>query len=247
MKKNTIQFVSTIPGLDKIDECLPRPAKHFIPEWFKNTPITHKSVDDSGQINILNTVKICPSFPDYFSQGYIVPMWMDSIIKYDSSKDQYLYSGSNLVPNWDVHPNNQFLSYAKQANHQGSSANFVFKANCPWRIITPPGYSVLQLPLFYNFENDFSVLPGIVDTDIHHEINQQVLYHKNNEDVFIKRGQPFVMYVPFKREKYDYVVRSLTKEDDDLFLAQSLNLNTKFTGSGVYRSLQRKRDKFKNK
>lgn len=227
-RKPLIQFVSTIEGLETIQECLPRPTKGYIPDWFKAVP------------SFGHTVKACPSFPDFFSQGFVVPMWMDSTIEYNSQTNNWV--SDSYAPFWDSHRNDQFLDYVKPYM-QGRETQFVFKANCPWRIITPPGYSVLQLPLFYHFNQEFSVLPGIIDTDIHHEINQQVLYHGNGDPIKIDRGTPFVMYIPFKRTKYDLEIRYQTEKDRKIFASKGLNLATRVIGSGVYRQMQRERDK----
>jgi hypothetical protein len=229
-KSDKIQFVSTVEGLESIEECLPRPAKHFIPKWFK----------DISNIDPV-TVKICPSFPDYFSQGYIIPMWCDTIIK--SEGDDWGWRTSSPKFSWDTHSNKQFLDYTK-AKFNGVDGHFVFKANCPWRIITPPGWSVLQLPLFYHFNQEWSVLPGVIDTDVHSEINQQVLYHASGQEVKINVGDPFVLYIPFKRSnKINHEVRFRTEEEQKKFNTEAMNLSKKFFPNGIYRSLQRKRDK----
>jgi hypothetical protein len=101
----------------------------------------------------------------------------------------------------------------------------------------------MQMPLFYHFDDDFSILPGIVDTDIHHEMNQQVLYHGDGKKIFIKRGQPFVLYVPFKRTDYDMIIRTETEKDKARFAARDLSYKTKLVGQKEYRNLQRLRDK----
>jgi hypothetical protein len=231
-KSDKIQFISTVEGLESIEECLPRPAKYFIPEWFKNIP---------SLIEGVNTVKNCPSFPDYFSQGYILPMWCDAKLK--SNKDAWTWQTPIPLFRWEVHGDNQFLDYVN-TSFNGVKGQFVFKAVCPWRIITPPGWSVLQLPLFYHFNQEWSVLPGIIDTDIHTEINQQVLYHGDGKEIIIKRGEPFVLYIPFKRSnKIKHTVKYQTEKNKKTFQKQSLNFLSKFIPSGNYRELQRKRDK----
>jgi hypothetical protein len=228
-KQPLIQFISTVEGLETIEEVLPKPAKTFIPQWWKDIPS-----------NMPNTVKGCPSFPDYFSQGFIMPMWMNSKLSYDKDKDFWSAESSDALDRWWIHRNEQALDYVKM-NIQGADASFVFKASCPWMIITPPGYSVIQLPLFYHFNKDFSVLPGVIDTDIHHEVNQQVLYHGDGKDVIIKRGDPFALYVPFERKKYDYSISTQTEDQKKMFYSMWLNLATK-QFSGVYREMQRRRD-----
>ena len=229
-KSDKIQFISTVEGLESIEECLPRPAKYFIPRWFKDIP---------SQISM--SVKNCPSFPDYFSQGYIVPMWCDSKINFDGEK--WFWETAMNKFSWDTHESQQFLDHT-ESNFNGVDGQFVFKAISPWRVITPPGWSVLQLPLFYHFNKEWSVLPGVIDTDIHHGINQQVLYHGNGKEVIIKRGDPFVLYIPFKRSnKIKHTVKYQTEKNKKTFERDFLDLFTRFLPSGGYRERQRKEDK----
>jgi hypothetical protein len=228
-----IQFISTIEGLEEIQECRPKPAKHFIPKWFKDIP-AHNDM----------TVKQCPSFPDYFSLGYIVPMWVDSRLTYDDKNNSWFWETSSSLFKYEVHSNKQMIEYVTP-NFNGVDGQFIFKANCPWRVITPPGWSVLQLPLFYHFNQEWSVLPGVIDTDIHTEINQQILYHGNGKLIDIKRGDPFVLYVPFKRDSayLEEEIRYQNESDIKIFNLQDLRFSTKFSPNGQYRKLQRDRDK----
>ena len=229
-KSDKIQFISTVEGLESIEECLPRPAKHFIPKWFKDIPSNNDM-----------SVKVCPSFPDYFSQGYIMPMWVDVRLQYKNNEWGWETPITNFT--WNVHGNNQFLDYTN-AKFNGVDSQFVFKADCPWRIVTPPGWSVLQLPLFYHFNQEWSVLPGVIDTDVHSEINQQVLYHGNGKPVVIKSGDPFVLYIPFKRSnKLKHTIRYQTEKDVKLFKKGGFQINSSFRPSGGYREMQRKRDR----
>jgi hypothetical protein len=141
-----IEFISLIDGLENIDECRPKPAKNFIPQWFKDIPSSKPG-----------TVKDCPSFPDYFSIGYVLPMWTDVNLRFNRSSE------NEIDWNWgtpdetfimESHGNQQFIDYVKPT-FNGVDGQFVFKALCPWRMFTPPGWSVLQLPLFYNFNKEF--------------------------------------------------------------------------------------------
>jgi len=230
-----IQFVSTSKGLSEIEWARPKPAKQFIPEWFKKIP---NNLPDP-------TIRDCPVIPDYFSMGYVMPMWMDSILTLHKQTNTFSTRSSQMFPKWEHHPELQFLDYV-ESNHLGLPIDFVFKAIAPWRIITEPGWSVLQLPMFYNFNKDWTVLPGIIDTDIHHEINVQVLYHGNGkEDTWINAGEGLALYIPFKREKHKLEVRDALEEDAKRFQVQSMEYYTKFAPTGVYKKKQRDRDKAK--
>lgn len=233
-KKPFIKFVCNIPGFEKIEEIQPRPAVKFLPDWWKQIPIKN----DSGY-----TVKICPSMGDYLSNGFILPMWMDMTFKY--LKDNDLWESSHSPEPFlpvVAHGKHQLNDYAN-VNFGGKDSSIIIKTQSPWKIITPKGYSVLQLPLFYNFNKDFTVLPGIIDTDIYGEVNVQMAYHGNGEEIFIKRGTPLCVYIPFKRTKYDLFFDAETEEEKNKFKILKYDIITKFEGSGWYRSLQRKRDK----
>jgi hypothetical protein len=237
--KPKIEIYSTVKGLEEIEEARPQPSNKFIPSWWKDMP-------KQESYPAVQTVKVCPSFPEYFSQGIVVPMWADTTLIYDEMTTEWKWtSGMPSRGNpftVETHPPAQFTQYVKPT-FQGEKGNFVFKFNSPWRIRTPKGYSVLQLPLYYHFNNEFSVLPGVIHTDFHTEINQQVVYYGKGKEIFIKRGTPLVQYIPFKRTKFDYVVRSMSPNDTKKDKPESLNLLTKFIGSGAYKSLHMKRER----
>jgi hypothetical protein len=226
-----VKFISTLLGLAGIEDLKPKPSKAFIPQWFKDMPSGRMEVG-SEHIPELKTAKMCPALPDTFSQGYVIPMWADTVIKFDEVGGAWRWHTANpQVFKWDAHPQEQFLDHISEGvSYQGSETSFTFKAICPWRIITPSGYSVLQLPLFYHFKKEFSVLPGVIHTDMHHEINQQVLYHGNGKEVFIRRGEPFVQYIPYKRLKTSHSVSDMTEEEHKLIRSNDVDLYTSFEG-----------------
>jgi hypothetical protein len=167
-------------------------------------------------------------------------MWCDVNLKNDNTG--WSWKTSTSLISWEHHGDSQFLDYA-DASFNGVDGQFIFKAVSPWNIITPPGWSVLQLPLFYHFNKDWSVLPGVIDTDIHHEINQQVLYHGDGKEIEIKMGDPFVLYIPFKRSnKLKPEVRYQTAEEIKKFKINRFTIAQSFIPNGTYRKMQRKRD-----
>ena len=233
LDKPLIQFVSTVPGLSEVDESRPKPTQKFIPEWWKKTPLLSHPMESYFDKEIVNTVRGCPSFPDYFSQGYVVPMWTDSVLRYDKKTNEWNWLTKNKNFDWELHPNQQLGPHMVPTS-LGKLGYAVFKAICPWRLITPPGYSVWQLPMFYELNQDFTVLPGVIRSDGWSHINQQVLLHTDKEELFIKRGTPLAQYIPFKRSSFDLEVRDATEEDKKLFLKHDMHVTTKFIGSKEY-------------
>lgn len=236
-----IKFVCTVPGLLDVEEVLPKKASSYIPEWWRSTP-RKVSLNDGHE---LVSVKSCPSFTDYFSQGYILPAWSDFNLQYDAADDYWNADFANLKKeyyDWGIHPNPQFLDHVTPM-FQGKSPTMVFKGNSPWRILTKPGWSVMQVPLFYHFDNDLTALPGIIDTDIMHEVNIQMLYFGEGKKINVKRGQPLVQYIPFKREDVEIEISYENDFFREKMNSQIAKISTKFLGSGGYRLAQKERDK----
>lgn len=236
-KDSVISFVSTIPQILSIPEAMPALANNFMPGWWKSVPSREMLL--SGELIV--TAKMCPSFPDYFSNGFILPAWEDTSIKHNPKTDVWQATSRGNMGKWQIHPHEQLLSHTEIA-YGGLKPSLVFKVDSPWKIITKPGWSVLQLPLFYHFNNDFMVMPGIVDSDIQHDVNLQILYFGNNKDIVISRGQPLVQYVPFKRTSMPYDVRAMGEGDKKRFDAVSAWIFSKGLGKGSYRNMQKIRD-----
>lgn len=211
----------------------PVPAIKYFPKIFKNMP--------KGNPNInFPTARKCPSFIDLYKHAYILPMWCDVILT--CSEKEYRWETSRDIFRIDSHGNNQFVDFLPASKKDW---HFVWKFVSPWYLKTPRGYSVLQLPLTYEFNPDFEVLSGIIDTDIHHETNQQVV-QKRLGTIEIDRGTPLCMYIPFKREKFNSEAVIETQELWASRIKQYWSMVTTFgsvkSKPNPYRKAQKERD-----
>jgi hypothetical protein len=233
-KKPIIKFVSTIPELEKEEKLHPRPYKSFMPEWWASIP--NKLTNGEG------TIKRCAGLADLFSQAYVVPMWMETKVDFIDSKEVSITKDNKFMfPEWELHPSDQLLDHTN-INIGNNIVTHTLKVVSPWSIILPRGYSLLQLPVFYHFENRYSVIPGIIDSDIFHEANIPLFIHNNNKTLYFKEGEPFVMYIPFKRSKFKHSILGKKDkiydrliEDAELFFEIPKDQNP-------YRKLQKERD-----
>lgn len=235
MSDVNVEWWSVVEKLSTIEECCPQPAINFLPEWFKKTPPfpdeTHYVKGADIAINPdgtphRGTVKKCPGMVELFQQGYILPMWCDTYLQCDGDNWNWRTPWADME--CSIHKPNQFLDYAP--NWVRDEVSVVFKMNSPWRVRTPPGYSIYQLPLFYNFNKDYTVPMGVQRADIYHETNIVVLFHSKEQEIVIKRGTPLVWFVPFKREEYNYTVSEETEEYRDIRMRSDKMIQTKFTG-----------------
>lgn len=234
-EKPYIKFLSTVDGLSDIKDCVPKPMQKSIPDWWKAAP--HIGTELSVDGIVPGNFKTCPSFTDYFSFGYTIPMWADSIIKYDPETEVWQYRVASPLFSWEYHAHKQYLEYVPH-KYRGLDSYFVFKAVTPWKIITPPGYSTLQLPVFFDFNEDISLVPGIRDTDIYHNVSLQLLVHSPKKEIFIKRGTPIAHVVPFKRLETELVIGDFSRaseEDQAKVHKQDLDFfGTQFLGTHQY-------------
>jgi len=232
-KQPKITFWSSVPGLADIQPV--EVATKYIPSWFAKTP--RFTMDGEEK---LPTVKNCPSFPDFHRIGYVMKMWCDSRLTIKTLNDGevvYNWETPNDKLPWRFHGDNQFIDHLPA--NQRDTYKFCWKTECPWFVKTPPGVSMLQMPMFYEFNEDFEVLPGIIDTDFHYEINQQVMVKKEGT-IEIKRGTPLCMYIPFQRNEFEFECIDETPEFEKERKTSALNIFTKFNGlNGGYKEKQK--------
>ena len=217
-EKPKIQWWSTIEGVEKVTPVLP--ARDFIPDWWKRVQRKIDTIDDKG------TVRNCPSFPEYINQGFVVPLWCDLYLEIEQ-EGTWKWRTPDKNFSFATHNNTQFRDWLPR--HMQDNTSLVVKPNCPWRVKTPPGWSVWQLPMYYHYNTMFETLPGIIWSDIHHEVNQQMLMKRYGE-FFIPRGTPLAMYVPYERNKYTYEVSGPNAENAAWTNEAFLHVRSKFKG-----------------
>ena len=225
-KKPQIEFISRYKFLLDVPEIQPKESKNFVPEWWRKAP-WDKSMSEAKYRPESLYVKQCPMFPDLFSSGYILPMWADTTISFKDGEWKWKCGSMDSPFKINIFSSDRFLEYSEY-NFNGFDANAIFQFSNPWKIKTSPGYSLFQLPLFYHFNKDFSVLPGTYDGNIVDTNKLEVAYFGNGEEIFIKRGTPLVQYIPYKKEKTDYIVRDSNKEDEEEYLKMKMQRMTIF-------------------
>ena len=235
-----VEWWSKVEGLTELNHCWPRPAAEFFPDWFKKTPAMFDHPDPSEIDRNKSTIKRCPGIPELLTQGYVLPMWCDVILKVDKDGWSFISSGpeeNNPFEPVTIHPKEQFLDYAPSWVQDEFSV--VFKLSSPWNVKTPEGYSMYQMPMWYHFNRNWTVFPGSTRTDFYYEVNPQLLFHSKEEEIIIKQGDPIACYIPYKRIEYEYEVREATPEDIKRSKGTDLRISSKF--SSAYKNEVRRR------
>jgi hypothetical protein len=222
--KNKITIVSTIDGLDKLKDLQPQPARELTPDWFKKVP---RLFPDQKPYQPGGPVKRCPSFVDWFGTGYVFPMWCDTMLA--NSELEWAWQTSSEAFIWEKHTAQQYMDFIPSS----ADVNVVYKAINPWQVITPKGWSCIQMPLYYEYNPEWEVLPGIIHTDTHHEINPQVALKGSKDEISILSGTPLFQLIPFKRESYDteiFSYQNAPKQIMDKIAKVRMRFLTNFTG-----------------
>ena len=170
----------------------PKPANHFIPEEYKK-------LERHMHGNLLHsTVKTCMPFLDAMTAGYVIPFDQDYLI--DPTEKEFSVTPANKEKS-DVsfHDNIQTPQewHKKIGEYAGKFMN-------KWLIKTPPGHSCLFMqPMNRLGENRFHIINGIVDTDTYiNVINFPFILLKRDKQFLLRKGEPMVQVLPFKRESW---------------------------------------------
>jgi hypothetical protein len=208
MKK--IIFVSELEGLELVEKSKPQPASKFIPDWYKDMPIDipERTVLNNFHISKIvpnfKTAKTCPNFAKVFHEGYVLVAPCDILIGFDNNNQRFMQS-SNSDFFLDYHDNDQFVHYAPNTGVRG-----VFKITTRWNAITPKGYSMRYIPMFWHFNRDWTACYGSIDQDRSHQLNIQILYTSEKDELLIKQGEPLCYLIPYKREKFSWTIEYMT-------------------------------------
>lgn len=199
-KFNNIEFITNREVF--LDLFPPEPAKKVVPDWYKELDLDTYTGRQSQYGDTWPTVKKCIPVQDFITSGYIIrnscEMEIKKVKEYDDTMENEVVPADQSMIG--KHPHNQC-----PVTIQGENRHY-FKFNQPWMIKTPPGYSCLILQPFYFFEQRFTILPAIVDTDNHDmEINFPAMNNMpENHKYTIEVGIPLVQVIPFKRENWSH-------------------------------------------
>ena len=245
-KKKTVEFYTPVETLLIDETILPYPTKKDMGKILKEVK---PSSFENG-----NSIKNCPGIIKYLKTGFIIPAWQDIVIKTNGDGNTFEWENNNCGLNNEIidsfrgftttvnwQPEKQFFKYFPRDN----TLKTIIKFDSPWFIKLPPGYSALFLPVFYDNEERFSVIPGILETDYYGIINIQVYWHKLNSTEVIKAGTPLIKIIPFKNYDWDYNVRLGTKKEGLEYKRVSYFNHYMFAGS--MKKFQNMIDNFKKK
>ena len=189
MLENKIKFVATNENFKDVWPH-PQPATRFIPDEFKKLKRFREDKLHEP------TLKTCVPFLDSLTMGYIIPFDQDYVV--DPVENDFSVTPANREQNdFGFHNKAQLPKEWKTAGE--NAGKFINK----WLIITPPGYSCLFIKPMNRLETRFDIIAGVVDTDTYiNVINFPFILNKRDKQFLIKKGEPMVQVIPFKRQSW---------------------------------------------
>lgn len=240
----------SVPALE---DTLPRPMNKMLADWWKKMPSFggfNGVPENDDQINILNgaeasTIKRCVPVLDSLTLGYGIVTTAEMYVKpYTGEMNMNVSSCPQEEAVVEAtHPKRleripcleiSFHDYGQAMQHPlcVKSGQRLRKVFTPWRIMTPPGYSVILTEPLNNPSPFWEIVPGVIDSDnFAPQINFMMVFRDPNFEGIIPKGTPLAQVIPFKRESWKAYVSDSQKDTEELNLkAQTIfgRLNSVF-------------------
>jgi len=201
-RRPIIEFVSIDPAFSYVPK--PDNARKFLPKWIKSL----KEETFEGDLKEkggrgLDTVRKCVPFLDAMKIGYSIPapcdIWI-KIIQNGAAFEHEVRSSINLAGNVSEVVSQHDPRQMGNSPYRGLILKFIN----PWKINTRKGYSCLFVNPINSGNKYFESFTGVVDTDNYNNIINfpfRILNpdNKSEFEFMIKRGEPIVQVIPFKR------------------------------------------------
>lgn len=181
-------------------------SKTNFPLWFRALHKGHGSL------------RSCSGVSDFLETGFTIPAWTTFTFKPNTQKGIWEGGADGMNP-----PVSDFFPIGAFQYHQTGQCPMTDarklekmsypKLLTPWRIQTAPGWSCLFLPVLYEENPNYSVLPAVINTD-YYQIANVVLNIKTDSEFTIRQGTPLVHVIPIQR-KND--IRHIEHLDESLF------------------------------
>jgi len=189
---NKIKFHTNDPQVMK--DFPPKPISEDLPYWFEK-------LNDNNEFNVSH----CPPVMDWISSGYVFYNAWETLLEekvLDFRKGIELESQNQRLSIRKTTPN----VFAGECLPVKGIYSY-FRMETDYKIVTPPGYSCLVMQPFYDFNDKYTVMPGIVDTDKHDYFLSAMAYTKEKE-LRIFPGERILQVIPFKREDWQMQIES---------------------------------------
>jgi len=234
-----INFVANSIGIEKFVP-MPKPAKIFIPDWYKESgPFFNDDTNSySNKISFKEvgipdlTIKKCMPVFDAFSFGYIQETWCDIFIE---RKNGELFYHFSFIADEDspIISTRPITSIAKTPIPVGFDKNVLFHWSRVWNPILPKGYSCLITHPLNRDDLPFKSFSGIIDSDKYFSPGKVGFFIKEDFVGLIPKGTPMYQIIPFKRDSWE--IKKIILKNNILKKIEKQTYNVRSIFSDGYR------------
>lgn len=185
----------------------PKPAKAFIPDWYKKAESSFIEVDGSTAPGL----KTCVPYLDAMTAGYILSTPVDIYVNENKNELSHLFNSEELVIRWDGPP--EFGGIIKERSKDSGSTmprppghypnHLVFSGYTDMK--TPRGWSTLMTTPLNRDDLPWTTTSGIIDTDKFHSAGNIPFFLKRGVSGLIPKGTPIVQLIPIKRAAWTMI------------------------------------------
>lgn len=178
----------------------PKPASKNLPDWFKNLSPAVDDLEDRDLFgNPSMTAKKCLPMLDAMSLGYMIPLVGDLHIQSNRDNTKINVTNPPGMRLCEFHSSKQLGGDNKLGIKHGDALKFINQ----WVIKTAPGWSTLFVPPLNHFDQPFTCLSGMVDTDVYPKhVNFPAILTSYEVDIHLSAGIPLVTAIPIKRNSF---------------------------------------------
>lgn len=198
MSDNIIEFIPLSKDAENVVPP-PKPAKYYIPEWYKNIPAFNpKDIEFNNGGRVSNTsVKMCMPFLDSLTTGYIQETWTDIHFKEmkDGSVEFHYPAGPEIIRVREGSP-------SLPVDNSLYPIEFVWQEQ--WDVKTPNGWGVIYTHPFNSLAMPFISCTAVIDSDrfYHTATGQYPFFLKKGFEGIIPAGTPMYQIIPFKKDNW---------------------------------------------
>ena len=182
----------------------PKPAKEFVPDWFKNlSPYFKTPENPQGELIVENfhsnaSAKKCMPMLDAMTAGYIIPLWTDVQVRQVNGEPLITWKVQDEV--FELHGGTFRVLPAPPGYDQ-----IVFKYVHKLWIQTDPGYSIAVSAPAGHYDQPFLQIPAVIDSDSKSMAPTPFpVWIKKGFEGIVEKGTPIAQVVPFKREAWTH-------------------------------------------
>ena len=203
-----------------------RPAKAFIPQWYKDAENTFIGGHGRKELGL----KACMPYLDSLTSGYMLTTPVDIYINEEASELDYLFHNneSKLSIRWNgpnefaglikERPKASGATMARPAGHYPN--HMIFEGF--WSFKTPRGYSTLMTQPLNRFDLPFTIASGIIDSDKFNAPGNIPFFVKKGFVGVVPAGTPIAQLIPIKRDAWQIMENDPGLAEKDIIQGSSV-------------------------